>query len=85
MCCLAFKTLWSIPRRLSIRASVSEISTGVRGGGFAALTYGQRATSDPAQVYTAVFGAALLGLILFGLVVALEMALMRRRPAEAVS
>ena len=64
---------------------VSEISTGVRGVGFAALTYGQRATSDPAQVYTAVFGAALLGLILFGLVVALEMALMRRRPAEAVS
>ena len=37
---------------------VSEISTGVRGVGFASLTYGQKATSDPAQVYTAVFGAA---------------------------
>ena len=45
---------------------VSEISTGVRGVGFASLTYGQKATSDPAQVYTAVFGAASLGLVMFG-------------------
>jgi NitT/TauT family transport system permease protein len=63
---------------------VSEISTGVRGIGFAALTYSQRATSDPAQLYTAVFGAALLGLAMFGLVVALEAILMRNRPAEAL-
>lgn len=62
---------------------VSEISTGVRGVGFAALTYGQRATSDPAQVYTAVFGAALLGLCMFGLVVGIEAFLMRNRPQEA--
>jgi NitT/TauT family transport system permease protein len=61
---------------------VSEISTGVRGVGFAALTYGQRATSDPAQVYTAVFGAALLGLCMFGLVVAFEVIVMRNRPQE---
>lgn len=61
---------------------VSEISTGVRGVGFAALTYGQRATSDPAQVYTAVFGAALLGLCMFGLVVAIEVIVMRNRPQE---
>lgn len=61
---------------------VSEISTGVRGVGFAALTYGQRATSDPAQVYTAVFGAALLGLCMFGLVVGIEVYLMRNRPQE---
>ncbi|RLE26560.1 MAG: ABC transporter permease [Actinobacteria bacterium] len=62
---------------------VSEVSTGVRGVGFAALTYAQKATSDPAQVYTAVFGAALLGLSMFGLVVAIEVLVMRNRPAEA--
>ena len=61
---------------------VSEISTGVRGVGFAALTYGQRATSDPAMVYAAVFGAALLGLCMFGLVVGLESVVMRNRPRE---
>lgn len=64
---------------------VSEISTGVRGVGFAALTYAQKATSDPAQVYTAVFGAALLGLTTFGMVVALEMVVMRNRPREVES
>jgi NitT/TauT family transport system permease protein len=62
---------------------VSEVSTGVRGVGFAALTYAQKATSDPAQVYTAVFGAALLGLSMFGVVVAIEAVVMRNRPAEA--
>jgi NitT/TauT family transport system permease protein len=62
---------------------VSEISTGVRGVGFAALTYGQKATSDPAQLYSAVFGAAALGLFMFGLVVALEAIAMRNRPREA--
>jgi NitT/TauT family transport system permease protein len=62
---------------------VSEISTGVRGVGFAALTYGQKATSDPAQVYTAVFGAAVLGLTMFGLVVLIEVVAMRNRPVEA--
>jgi NitT/TauT family transport system permease protein len=63
---------------------VSEISTGVRGVGFAALTYGQKATSDPAQVYTAVFGAAALGLVMFGLVVLIEAVMMRNRPQEAI-
>ena len=62
---------------------VSEISTGVRGIGFASLTYGQKATSDPAQLYTAVFGAATIGLLMFGLVVALEAIAMRNRPSEA--
>jgi NitT/TauT family transport system permease protein len=56
----------------------------VRGVGFAALTYGQKATSDPAQVYTAVFGAAALGLVMFGLIVMIEAVLMRNRPQEAV-
>ena len=62
---------------------VSEISTGVRGIGFASLTYGQKATSDPAQLYTAVFGAATIGLLMFGLVVAIEAIAMRNRPQEA--
>ena len=61
---------------------VSEISTGVRGVGFASLTYGQKATSDPAQVYTAVFGAASLGLVMFGLIVGIEAIAMRNRPRE---
>jgi len=62
---------------------VSEVSTGVRGVGFAALTYAQAATSDPAKVYAAVFGAALLGLAMFGIVVAAEAVVMRNRPREA--
>ena len=61
---------------------VSEISTGVRGIGFASLTYAQKATSEPAQVYTAVFGAATLGLIMFGLIVLVETIVMRNRPVE---
>ena len=61
---------------------VSEISTGVRGVGFASLTYGQKATSDPAQVYTAVFGAASLGLVMFGFIVGIEAIAMRNRPRE---
>ncbi len=64
---------------------VSEISTGVRGVGFASLTYGQKATSDPAQVYTAVFGAASLGLVMFGLIVGIEAIAMRNRPREIVA
>ena len=64
---------------------VSEISTGVRGIGFAALTYAQKATSQPAQVYTAVFGAAVLGLMMFGFVVLVETIVMRNRPPEAHS
>ncbi len=52
----------SWPRPLSVvGVIVSEISTGVRGVGLAALTYSQKATSDPTQVYAAVFGAAVAG------------------------
>ena len=56
-----------------------------RGVGFASLTYGQKATSDPAQVYTAVFGAASLGLVMFGFIVGIEAIAMRNRPREAVA
>mgnify|MGYP003133751823 CR=1 FL=1 len=62
---------------------VSEISTGIRGGiGRAVLSYQQASTGDPTKVYAAVFGAAALGLALFGLVVALDVTLMRQRPRE---
>src|SRR6185312_9752812 len=61
---------------------VSEISLGVRAGvGRLILSYGQEASSDPAKLYTAVFGAAVLGLVMALLVVAIDKALMRNRPA----
>jgi NitT/TauT family transport system permease protein len=63
---------------------VSEISTGLAGGiGRATLQYSAKATSEPAQVYTALIGAGTLGLLLYGFVVAMEFALMRNRPQEA--
>lgn len=62
---------------------VSEISTGIRGGiGRAVLSYQQASTGDPTKVYAAVFGAAALGLVLFGLVTAVDVAVMRNRPQE---
>jgi NitT/TauT family transport system permease protein len=63
---------------------VSEISTGVKGGiGRAVISYSQAATGDPAKPYAAVFGAAALGLIMYGLVVLFDIFLMRHRPQEA--
>ena len=61
---------------------VSEVSLGLRGVGFAALSYGQKTTSQPATVYTAVFAAAILGLVMFGAVTAAETYAMRNRPQE---
>lgn len=62
---------------------VSEISLGVKHGvGRKIFAYGQEASSDPAKLYTAVFGAALLGLAMSGLVVAIDRRLMRGRPQE---
>jgi energy-coupling factor transporter ATP-binding protein EcfA2 len=52
---------------------VSEISTGIPGGiGRAVISYSQAATSDPEKLYGALFGAAALGLALYGMIVALE-------------
>ena len=63
---------------------VSEISTGVSGGiGRAVISYSQAATGDPTKVYAAVFGAAAMGLLLYGAIVLLDVALMRNRPQEA--
>lgn len=64
---------------------VAEISTGLAGGvGRLIIEYAREATSDPAKVYTAVFGAAALGLLMAGMVALADLALMRHRPREAV-
>jgi NitT/TauT family transport system permease protein len=63
-----------------VGAVVGEISTGTRGGiGRLIIEYSREATSDPAKVYTAMLGAALLGLVVAGLVGLLEVPLMRHR------
>jgi NitT/TauT family transport system permease protein len=63
-----------------VGAVVGEISTGTRGGiGRLIIEYSREATSDPAKVYTAMLGAALLGLVVAGLVALLELPLMRHR------
>jgi len=48
---------------------VAEISTGLKGGiGRLIIEYAREATGDPAKVYTAIFGAAALGLTMAGIV-----------------
>lgn len=70
-----------------VGAVVGEISTGTRGGiGRLIIEYSREATSDPAKVYTAMLGAALLGLVVAGAVSLLELPLMRhRRHVELVT
>jgi NitT/TauT family transport system permease protein len=64
-----------------VGAVVAEISTGTRGGiGRLIIEYSREATSDPAKVYTAMIGAAVLGLAVAGLVGLLDVAMMRHRP-----
>jgi NitT/TauT family transport system permease protein len=63
-----------------VGAVVGEISTGTRGGiGRLIIEYSREATSDPAKVYTAMLGAAILGLVVAGLVGLLQLPLMRHR------
>lgn len=65
---------------------VSEISIGLRGGiGRLVTEFGQKATSDPAIVYTAVIGASVLGLMMAGLVAVADVLFMRNRPKEIES
>ena len=65
---------------------VAEISTGLKGGiGRLIIEYAREATSDPAKVYTAVFGAALLGLAMSGFVTLADTFMMRNRPKEATA
>lgn len=60
---------------------VSEISTGLRGGiGRLILDYAQQSTGDPTKLFTAIFGAAALGLAITGLVTAGEWFANRNRP-----
>lgn len=62
---------------------VSEISTGIPGGiGRAIISYFQTASGDPSKLYGAVFGAAALGMALYGVIVAAEIYAMRNRPKE---
>ena len=70
-----------------VGAVVGEISTGTRGGiGRLIIEYSREATSDPAKVYTAMLGAALLGLVVAGAVTLFELPLMRhRRHVEVVT
>jgi NitT/TauT family transport system permease protein len=63
-----------------VGAVVGEISTGTRGGiGRLIIEYSREATADPAKVYTAMLGAALLGLVVAAAVSLLELPLMRHR------
>jgi NitT/TauT family transport system permease protein len=63
-----------------VGAVVGEISTGTRGGiGRLVLEYSRDATSDPAKVYTAMTGAALLGLFVTGIIVLAERLVLRGR------
>ena len=62
---------------------VAEISTGLKGGiGRLIIEYAREATGDPAKVFTAVFGAAALGITMSGLVALSDILLMRNRPKE---
>jgi NitT/TauT family transport system permease protein len=61
-----------------IGAIVAEISTGTRGGiGRLIIEYAQAATGDPARLYTAILGAAVLGLVAAAAVGLLDVALRR--------
>ena len=63
---------------------VAELSTGLAGGvGRLIIEYARQATGDPSKVFTAVLVAALLGLVMVGLVSLADVALMRNRPNEA--
>ena len=62
---------------------VAEISTGLAGGvGRLIIEYAREATSDPAKVFTAVFAAAGLGLLMAGLVAVIDLVSMRNRPPK---
>ena len=64
---------------------VAEISTGLKGGiGRLIIEYAREATGDQAKVYTAIFGAAALGLTIAGVVIAADVFVMRNRPKENI-
>lgn len=64
-----------------VGAIVAEISSGMAGGiGRLILDYFQKATGDPARVFTAFLGAAALGLIVAAMIAMLEKFVLRNRP-----
>lgn len=66
-----------------VGAVVSEISLGKSGGiGRLILNYFQKATGDPARVFTAFAGAAVLGLLVAGLIGLFERFVMRNYPKD---
>lgn len=63
-----------------VGAIVAEISTGTRGGiGRLIISYAQSATGDPSRMYTAILGAAVLGLVAAAAVGLLDVGLRRYR------
>jgi NitT/TauT family transport system permease protein len=63
-----------------VGAIVAEISTGTRGGiGRLIIEYAQSATGDPSQMYAAILGAAVLGLVAAAAVGLLDLGLRRYR------
>ena len=66
---------------------VAELSTGLAGGiGRLIIEYSRESTSDPAKVFTAVFGAAALGLAMAGLVGLIDLVASRnRRPKDVLA
>jgi NitT/TauT family transport system permease protein len=69
-----------------VGAIVAEISTGTRGGiGRLIIQYSQQATGDPAKVYTAIIGAALLGLATAAIVTLVDVALRPHRPRRVAA
>ena len=66
---------------------VAEISTGLKGGiGRLIIEYSREATGDPAKVFTAVFGAAGVGLAMAGLIASLDqLSCPSNRPKEVLS
>lgn len=63
-----------------VGAIVAEISTGTRGGiGRLIISYAQSATGDPSRLYTAILGAAVLGLVAAAAVGLLDVGLRRYR------
>jgi NitT/TauT family transport system permease protein len=68
-----------------VGAIVAEISTGTRGGiGRLIIEYAQSATGDPAKPFTALVGAALLGVLGAALVGLIELALRRYQTSSEV-
>jgi len=69
-----------------VGAILAEISTGTRGGiGRLIIEYTRQATSAPEKVYTAMIGAALLGLVVAGLITAFDVVASRNRPREELT